>query len=349
MATTKWGLIWSKSKGERKYFSYKVWENIAGGIAINLFDKFGLLGFLAKPRSLSEIESKINNNAVFSKLVKPILNLLVEYGYINKLGSDTYQVNSSAINELMRTLKTYPHTAFRPLIKAAEKFMDKLLIEEFLEKGEINAYDPRLITIFREVFTSDFISNQIESIIVWSGGHINFYNKEILLLFSNIGYNAKFLIEKIGYKNLRKIIIVERSESVIELAKRVSVSISGEDKLLGDLDKVEFINIGKEADLLSESVSAGSIDIVLNLIQLYTVKNLEKLFTDIHKILKKNGIFIAGIPIKERSDKITLLDIITKFYNWHHIYSEKELKDLLSKVGFRKIKIDYSFYLRGVK
>jgi len=350
LAITKiWWLIWSRSKGEKKYFTYKVWENIAEGIAINIFDKLGLLGFLAKPRSLSEIESMINNDVVFNKLVQPVLSLLAEYGYINRLGSDTYQVNSDAINKLMKTLETYPHTAFKPMIKAAEKFLDSIIMKDFLEKEEVNIFDPRLLAIYREVFTSDFISNQIESIIVWSGGHANFYNKDILLLFSNLGNNAKFLIDKIGYKNIRKIIIAERSESTIELSKRVSVNIDGEDKLLNDLDKIEFINIGKEAEKLEELVNPGSVDIVLNLVQLYTIKNLEKLFMDIYKVLRKGGMFIAGTPLKEKSDKVTLLDFVARFYGWHRVYSEKEIKDLLYRAGFGKIKIEYSFYLRGVK
>lgn len=349
LAITKiWWLIWSRSKGERKYFSYQVWENIATGIAINILDKLGLLGYLAKPRSISDLESFVNNDAVFSKLVQPLLDILTKHGYISKSPSDTYQVNSTAINELMKTLDTYPHTAFKPLIIAAEKFLDEIVLKDYLEKGTINIHDPRLIAIYREVFSGDFINNQVESIIMWAGGHANFYNKDILLLLSNLGYNAKFMIEKLGYKNVKRIIVAERTDAMLELAKRVQVKLDGETKLLGDLDKVEFITVGYDAEKLRDLVEQNSVDIVMNLIQIYTISDLDRLFSDVYNVLKRNGMFLGGTPMKG-SDETSLLDYVARFYGWRKVYTENEIKNLLYRSRFRKIKTDYSFYFRGVK
>ena len=349
MAITKiWWLVWSRSKGDKKYYSYQVWENIAAGIAVNILDKLGLLGFLAKPRSLDDIEKKINNDALFNK-VSQLIKILNRYGYINMVSPNVYQVNSEAIKKLMKTLETYPHTAFKPLLIAAERFLDEVIITQVLEKGEINIHDPRLIAIYREVFTSDFLGNQIESIMVWAGVMRHFYNKDILLLFSNLGNNARFLIDKLGYRNIKKLIVAERTESTLELAKRLSVNIGGEKKLLSDLDKVEFVTIGQNGEKLSEVIKPDSVDTVLSIVQLYTVKDLSKLFSDIYNVLRKNGAFIGAIPMKGQAGTTTLLDLIASLYGWRKIYSIGEIKELLKRVGFRKIKIDYSFYLRGIK
>lgn len=341
-----WGIFRHVSRGDKKYYASAIWEIIGTGITINLFDNLGILGFLAKPRTVQEISSQLPEG-IPMHYITDLLEILSTRGYLRKSPDGKYQINTDAIDKLMRTLSRYPFTEFTPLIKASEKFFADYL-KELSNKESVDIHDPKLALIFYNVLKKDFVERQRESLILWVGGKKRFFQKDILNIFSGFGQDARSLIEHIGYNNIKRLVIGERDKNTIEIAKRIKVKINGEEELLGNLDKVEFVILGNEAEKIEE-FDPNSFDIAISFMQILIISNIEQLAKNVYNILRPKGLFIGSSPFKVREDLPSIFDIIGKLIGWKGFCGEDYFKNVLKKAGFKKADIYISYFFRAEK
>lgn len=91
-------------------------------------------------------------------------------------------------------------------------------------------------------------------------------------------------IRKLSKRGAKRIVGFDASSKLIKIAKKQKIPFS--EFYVGDMNKkLKFEN--------------GSFDIVFSSLALHYVKNLNRLFSEIHRVLKKGGVFVfsTGHPI----------------------------------------------------
>jgi len=345
--STKFGVFYSIfKKMSDKYYGGTVWEIIGTAMTINLLDGIGLLGFLAKPRTIDEIKGFLKDKLPFEHFVS-LLDILSMRGYIRKTSRGEFCINSNAIEKLTYTLSKHPFTEFKPLLKASETIFTEY-VKSLSEGKPVHLTDPRLRLIFYDLLGSEFIDKQRETLILYSGGHQVFINKHIIDLFPGFGFNTKKLIETIGYKNVKKITACMTSNETLELAKRVRVKIDGETVLLGDLEKVEIIIIGEDYSGLKE-LQSNTFETAVSFMGPPSTIDIEYFFSEVRRILQPNGLLVGASLFKKKKKEKSILDFIGKLLGTHRVFGEDEFKELLRKLGYKNIDVFFSFLYKAQK
>lgn len=295
-------------------------------------DKIGVLDFLEKPRTLSEVASFIGDVKRMD-LLGELLEVLAKEQVLVKEDSH-YRVNRVEIERLQEIRRSRKNMMFRdaePLLSGFERVLHEVMVE-VLRGASFDFAAPEVAVTFYIQTASEAYKLGRRLLLELGGGKENLKGKKILDLGCGFGVEPKVILDFLDFDC--HLVCADFFPNIVDECMHAEVEVDGETKPLKDLKNVEFITLDPSMKK-PFPIPDGYVDVVFSFQVLHWSSHPQELISESARVLRGDGVFMTATPMRRR-ERITTTDLVIKLLGGNRTYSEEELEGFFRQAGFRR-------------
>lgn len=295
-------------------------------------DKIGVLEFLEKPRTLSEVASFIGDVKRMD-LLGELLEALAEEQVLVKQDSQ-YRVNRDEIERLQSIRRSRKNMMFRdsePLLSGFERVLYEIMVE-VLRGASFDFAAPEVAVTYYIQTASEAYSLGRRLLLELGGGKGKLKGKKILDLGCGFGVEPKLILDFLDFDC--HLVCADFFPNIVDECMHKEVKVDGETKLLKDLKNVEFVTLDPSMKK-PFPIPDGYVDAVFSFQVLHWSSHPQELISESARVLNSDGVFMTATPMKKQ-EKSTTTDLVVKLLGGNKTYSEEELKSFFERAGFKR-------------
>ncbi len=305
-------------------------------------EKIGLLSFLDKPRSFSEIKEFIGG-VKREELLRDLLRVAVKSEVIScdGCGFKVNWKNVEALKELKRQIDVFDDED--AVYLATGRYLPKTAIEVIrgAEKGR-NSPEVALTYYWHDMSSIFRLGREM---LLMMEGKRRLKGKTILDVGCRFGVEPALILEFLDYDC--KLIAADFYPQVVNECMQKEVIVNGRRRRLFELENVTFVTLDPHVRE-PFPIDDASVDVVYTFQILQWYRSVRRTINEFSRVLKRRGILLVGIPLKKR-DEMTAQDVFYAISGGYRGFTVKEFKAMLREAGFSKVEVCRSTFVKSRK
>ena len=307
-----------------------------------IMEKIGLLSFLETPKGFEDIEEFIGE-VRRRDLLRNLLEVSVSGGVLQR-NEGKFRVSWDGV-ERLKSLKNQIDS-FEDgdvVYRAAETYLPKTALE-VLRGADKDRSSPEISLTYYWHDKSSIFRLGREMLLMLGGGR-RLKGKTVLDVGCRFGAEPSLILEHLGYDC--RLIAADFYPQVVDECMQKEVNKDGEIRRLFELENISFVTLDpylREPFPLDDS----SVDVVYTFQVLQWYSSAHRLIEEFSRVLKRKGILLVGIPLKER-EEVTAQDVFYALAGGYRGFTVKEFKDMLKEAGFTRIQIFRLSFVKAKK